>query len=124
VQRIECCVLCVLVLFMIVTLRTARRYDSPISEDVLFNVSCALNGIVQNRTRVRTVETSRTVHRGLCQVSLYYILRFFALCETFSIMVVLLAWPIQFSGPIICIIHLQNVKYRAGGRKEPWSMFI
>jgi len=104
--------------------RITRKYGPSVNEDVLLNPSYALNGIIKKRTLVRAVETARTVLRGLSQVSLYYILRFFALCETSSLMVVLLAWSIQCSGPIICIIYLQDVKYRAGGRKEPWSMFI
>jgi len=111
-------------MLMKVTFRITPTYGPSINEDGLFNPSYALNGIVKKRTPVRAVETARTVHRGLSQVSLYYILRFFALCETSSLMVVLLAWSIQCSGPIICIIYLQDVKYRAGGRKEPWSMFI
>ena len=121
---IECCVLCGLVLLIKVAFRITRMYGPSVNEDVLFNPSYALNGIVKNRTLVRAVETARTVRWELCQVSLYYILRFFALCETSSIMVVLLAWSIQCSGPIICIIYLLDVKYRAAGRKEPWSMFI
>ena len=121
---IDCCGLCGLVLLMKMAFRITRRYGPSVNGDVLLNPSYALNGIVKNRTLVRAVETASTVHRGLSQVSLYYIWRFFALCETSSIMVVLLAWSIQCSGPIICIIYLQDVKYRAGGRKEPWSMFI
>jgi len=106
------------------TFRITHMNGPSINENVPLIPSYALNGVVKNRTFVRSVETARTVHRGLSQVSLYYILRFFALCETSFIMVVLLAWSIQCSGPIICIIYLQDVKYRAGGRKEPWSMFI
>lgn len=101
-----------------------RTFEPSVNEYVMSNPLYALNAIKRNRTLVHTVERARTVHRGClkypCTISCNSLLS----VETSAIMVVLLAWSIQCSGPIICIIYLQDVKYRDGGSKEPWSMFI